>query len=131
MEDFFRKWNTPHFLILYGILFAVQILLFKTGSKRKKDRYWISLSILQILSILLVIYGNYEPPAMFLSFPNNFISAIVAIPVYSIFFFVTLAKRSCIEEMPGTKIWWVLLIISIVAVFFVPATLKVIKLMPL
>ena len=125
MEDFFRKWNTPHFLILYGILFAVQILLFKTGSKRKKDRYWISLSILQILSILLVIYGNYEPPSMFLSLPNNFISAILAIPVYSIFFFVALAKRSCIEEMPGTKIWRFILISSIVALPFVMALLLI------
>ena len=126
MDKFFRDWEELHFAILYAFLFAVQIFLFATGRKKKKDLYWISLIILQILSILLVIYGNYSTPGL-LSFPNNFFSSLVAIPVYGIFFFVTLAKRSSMNEMAGVKIWQFLLIGSFVAVTLVPAILTAVK----
>lgn len=127
MRDFFRPWNTLHFAILYILIFAVQLSLYITARKKQQDRYWIILIVIQILSILLVIYGNYEPPSMWFSLPNNFFSALVAIPVYSIFLFVTLAKRSSTEEMPGAKIWIFLLIGSIVALPFVIAFLLIVN----
>ena len=126
MDKFFRDWEELHFAILYAFLFAVQIFLFATGRKKKKDRYWISLVVLQALSILLVIFGNYSVPGL-LSFPNNFISAFVAIPVYGIFFIITLGNRSSMDEMAGVKIWQFLLIGSFVAVTLVPAILTAVK----
>ena len=128
MDKFFRDWEELHFAILYAFLFAVQIFLFATGRKKKKDRYWISLVVLQALSILLVIFGNYSVPGL-LSFPNNFISAFVAIPVYGIFFIITLGNRSSMDEMAGTKIWKFLFIGTLVALFFVPPILSIMEYM--
>ena len=128
MDKFFRDWEELHFAILYAFLFAVQIFLFATGRKKKKDRYWISLVVLQALSILLVIFGNYSVPGL-LSVPNNFISAFVAIPVYGIFFIITLGNRSSMDEMAGTKIWKFLFIGTLVALFFVPPILSIMEYM--
>lgn len=128
MDKFFRDWEELHFAILYAFLFAVQIFLFATGRKKKNDRYWISLVVLQALSILLVIFGNYSVPGL-LSFPNNFISAFVAIPVYGIFFIITLGNRSSMDEMAGTKIWKFLFIGTLVALFFVPPILSIMEYM--
>ena len=104
MREFFRPWTEIHFAILYILLFALQIGLYLIARRKKQDRYWISLFLLQICSILLVIFGN-NGETYLLSFPNNFFSGMVALPIYGIFFFVALSMRACQDDMPRTKIW--------------------------
>lgn len=124
MRDFFRPWNTLHFAILYVLIFAVQISLYIIARKKQQDRYWISLVILQILSVLLVIFGN-DGGGWLLSIPNNIISGAVAVPIYGIFFIITLSERSNAEEMARTELWrffykgiLVALLISLVVYWF-------------
>lgn len=104
MREFFRPWTEIHLPILYILLFALQIGLYLIARRKKQDRYWISLFLLQICSILLVIFGN-NVETYLLSFPINFFSGMVALPIYGIFFFVALSMRAGQDDMPRTKVW--------------------------
>ena len=104
MREFFRPWTEIHFAILYTLFLALQIGLYLIARRKKQDRYWLSLVLLQISSILLVLFGN-DGKTYLLSFPNNFFSGMVALPIYGIFFFVALSMRAGQDDMPRTKVW--------------------------
>ena len=103
LSAIFKSWSDIHFALLYGFLFSIQIILFVIAGKQKKETLWITLMVVQILSILLVMFGHAG--GGILSFPNNLYSSIIALPVYGIFFFASLNIRAHMAEMPHYKSW--------------------------